>query len=162
MIIYRVDDREFEDIEDVIDYCCDEDYYDDDDGFEEWVNNDYGSITIYGTTYYAYDILENADNGDLDSLRDDYKHDCNESDKDNARYELRNADVGDEIYCQGYTIYVCEENTGDTDGDDIDFEERIEMTRRFIDEQKLIAENKIAREKKDEEDLMSLFQVIGE
>ena len=154
---YKVEDEIFDDYRDAVEYCISEDYHEDDD-FEEWINDLYGSIEINGTTYWAYDIADNA--GDLYDLRREFCESQNERDRDEANYELRNATPGDEIECQSYTIEVLadegEEETGDFDGDN-----ELLLVRQFIEEQKALKKNQVETEKKDEEDIMSLFQKIG-
>ena len=151
---YKVDDEIFYDIDSAIDYCIAEDYHGDDDYFEEWVNENWGSICIDGYDYYAYDILDNA--GNLGDVRDTYMERMNQDDRENTEYELRHAQVGDDVYCQSYTIEVI----GDEETEDIDGDDAIEMTRRFIAEQKLIKDEAEEEEKKHETDFMELFQVI--
>ena len=85
---YKVEDRIFDDIEDVLDYCIESDYHSDDDYFEEWVNE----------RYTAYEVLDQGYS--LDNLLDDFCEQQNENDWDDARYELNHADVGDEVECQ--------------------------------------------------------------
>ena len=154
---YKVEEEYFDDINSVLEYCIAEEYHYDDDYFEEWVNDNWGSISIDGYDYYAYDILDRA--GDLDNVRGTFMEHMNEGDWEEAEYALNRAQPGDEVDCQCYTIEVLEdepeEETGDHDGDD-----KLEMTRRFIEEQKLIQESMEEEDKKHETDFMELFQVI--
>lgn len=160
---YKVGDEIFDDYEDAIECCISKDYHEDDDYFTDWVNENYDSVEINGTTYYPYDILDNAGDGNMYDILREYCESMNESDADEARYELRHADVGDDIYVQGYTIEVIEdeydeeecEDGGDHDGD------AIERTRQYIEDQNVLNELTAAENKKNEDDLMSLFQVIG-
>ena len=156
-------DQYFDDYEDAVDYCIDYDYHQDDDYFEEWINDCYGSVQIGGYEYSAYDVLDKMN--DLSDFLDSYIESQNESDKDNAMYELRHADVGDVIDCQAYSIEVVAdeedeediESTGDYDGD----ETAIDRARRFYDEQTVLAKQKLEEEQKEEDDMMRLFQVIN-
>jgi len=163
---YRVNDCVFEDIDELLDEYADEDYHWDDDYFEDWVNETYHSIYINGTNYYAYDILDHMASDELRDLREQYCEDETENDKENARYELRNADPGDTVDFQAYTIEVLDdEEPGDYDGDEgveavAVHAETIEAVRMFIDEQKMLQEHAEAENKKTEDDMMSLFQVI--
>lgn len=159
---YCVDDKTFYDINDVIEYCIDSDYHEEDDYFEEWVNDRYGSIEIYGDSYYAYDILNNCDSYALDRLRYAYCEESNDTDIDEARYDLEHASVGDEIDIQRYTVEVLDESDDSDDDDSGDFDgDDIESVRKFVEEQRIIKEQENIEDKKNEDDLMSLFQTIG-
>lgn len=158
-------DEVFDCYEDAVDACIDPDYYEDDDYFEEWVNNEYGSIDIGGVRYYAFEIIDRWDDGNYHDLRYEYCRSCNEEDKSEANYELRNAGIGDTVRCQGYEIEVIEDDfnaDGETysaaEDENTDY---LTITRQYIEEQNLLEERKNAKEKEEEEDLMKLFQVIG-
>ena len=151
---YKVEDEIFNDIDDAIDYCIADDYHCDDDYFEEWVNDNWGCIEINGYDYYAYDVLNNA--GDLDNVLSDFEERMNEDDRNEAQYQLRHSNVGDYVDCQAYTIEVID----DEEAKDVDGDTRIEMTRKFIEEQKIIEKSAKEEELKNEADFMELFQVI--
>ena len=156
---YKVNDKIFDSIDDVIDYCIEEDYHDaTEDYFEIWVNDNYDTIYIANQRYRPYDILENF--GDLDIVIDDYQYSMNEDDKYNAKYELERADPGDEIDCQRYTILVCEDEDAN-ENEYVDSTASIEELRKYYDDRR-VAENLADEEdKKVETDMMSLFQHIG-
>ena len=156
------DDRVFDDIDEVINHCIDEDYHKDDDYFEEWVNDRYEYIEIYGERYWAYDILNSMADGELESLNDDYCEDQNENDRDNARYELRNADTGATIYIQNYTIKVIWEEDEDEDGDDVIVCNSIEELRAKLKEEEKLKVDQAIEIHKTETDLMKMFQIVGE
>jgi len=157
---FIVDGETFEDIEAVLDYCISDDYYDDDDYFEEWVNETYGSIEIAGDTYYAYDIIDNAGDGNMNYLHERYNEDKNDNDRDETRYQLEHASDGDEIYCQNYVIKVVDDKDYDEE-DENENSSRLEDVRRFVDEQKLIEQQKKETDKQNEDAVMTLFQVIS-
>ena len=71
-------------IDSVIDSCIEEDYHEDDDYFEEWVNDRYDSVTINGETYYPFDIVSNCDSGNYNDLLGEYCEAMNEDDRDNV------------------------------------------------------------------------------
>ena len=159
---YKVEDEIFEDYEDAIEYCISEDYHEDDDYFTDWVNDNYDSVEINGVTYSPYDILDNAGDGNIYDVQREYCEAMNESDADDARYELRRADVGDDIYVQGFTIEVIEDEYDDEEEDGGDYDgDAIERTRQYIEDQNVLKELAETENKKNEDDLMSLFQVIG-
>ena len=105
MITYIVqeDGYETDDIDMVIDHCIDGEYHRDDD-IEEWINDTYSSYSIGGYSYSAYEILDRFD--DLGDFRDEYCESCDESDADEARWELRHAINGERISIQSYTVIV--------------------------------------------------------
>jgi len=152
---YQVDNEIFDNIDDAIEYCIVEDYHEDDDYFEEWVNEAYGSISINGESYWAYDILEQADDYNFRELKSNFCESQNERDIDDARYELRDAEVGTFAYLHGSKIEVIE------DSDDFDGDSNLEEIRKSIEAQKAIDEQIATENKKAEDDLMSMFQVIS-
>lgn len=154
MRYYLVDGERFTDIDKVLDYCISGEYHDRyDDGFEEWINDNYSGADIGGYQYSAYDILDRFD--DLHQFEEDYKDCMDESDADDARYELNHADNGDHVYCQGYTIEVVDEEE-----DEETIADYVDRAREYYD--KLQEENKKteAEELEVEKDVMDIFQVI--
>ena len=148
----------YNDIDDVLNDCIEDDYHDmSDDYFEEWINDVYGYVSIGNCEYHAYDVLNAMD--DLYNFEEDYCESQNENDRENAYYELKHGRVGEKVYCQNYVIEIIDDETGDDDGDeDIDY---VEMTRQYYDEQSCLMKSQEEREKEDEKDLMALFQRIG-
>lgn len=145
-------DEIFDNINDVIDACIDEEYHEDDEYFEEWLNDMYSGVEIGNVYYSAYDILDNAGDGNMYDMQRDFCESQNESDEENARWELNRAKGGETIYIQAYTVEVIDEDeTGDFDGDE-PFD--VASLRRAVEEQN-------ARLSEDEIDVMSLFQRIG-
>jgi len=159
---YRIeeDDEVFDSIEDAVNYCIDDDWHWDDDYFEEWVNDTEDNVTIYGHTYYPYEILDNCDSDTLHDLHRQYCENCNDDDKEEACRELERSLPGDRVECQGYVIQVLEdyedEETGDTDGD-----EALEILRKRLQEIEAVNIETQENEKKDENDLMNMFQIVG-
>ena len=151
---YLVNDQIFDDYHNAVDYCIEDDYHAYDDYFEEWVNETWNSVEINGTDYYPYDILERF--GDLDAAKDYYVECQNDSDRDDAIYQLRNAKVGDVIECQSYEIEVIED-TGDFDGDE---ECNVDNVRQYIEDQKILDAQKKLESEAFEKDLLKMFQVI--
>ena len=152
---YKVNDEYFDNVDEALDYCIDETYHWDDDDFEDWVNDTEDSVTINGCTYYPYTILEALDTSELEDLHEQFCDQRNREDQDEARWELRNAHVGDEVELQAYTIYVVEddeEDCSDTDGDMTldELKQRLEEAKRQREE-----------ELKEEDKVMSMFQIIG-
>ena len=157
---YRVEetDEVYDNIDDVIDACIDEDWHWDDDYFPEWVDENEDHVTINGETYYAYQILSELDDDNLNNLHHDYCEQMNEEDADEARRQLMNASEGDRIEIQNYVVSVVEddEETGDTDGDG-----SLDYLRERIQREIELANSEKAEEKKTENDLMNMFQIVG-
>ena len=146
-------DAVFYEINEVIDYCISGDYHDeDDDSFEEYVNDNYEDVEIYGRTFYPYEILAEMDEDRLNDLRQDYCEYMNQCDRDNAWEELEHAAVDDVVYIQGYTVKVQEEEK------EIDDDNTIEALRIRLAAQKEEFKQSKAQE---ENDLKELIQVIG-
>lgn len=156
---YYIDEEEFDSVEDVLDYCIEDDYHEDDEYFEEWVNTTYGSFTINGEEYWAYDIVNDEGGSNYRDLLDRYCENENDNDREKAEWELFNAKNEEEVYIQRYTV-LCEEDDV-KESDDTDDDDHLAMTRSYIEEQKLLDMQKKETEKKDEDDLMKVFQIIG-
>jgi len=155
-MIYEVDGQRFDDIDDVLDYCIEDDYHEDDDGaFKDWVNNEYSGVSINGEYYEAYDIVEALNSYDLDNLREQYCDEMNDSDKGEARWALEHASDGDYVYVQSYTVHVYNDNSGDYDGD-----EELENLRERLSQDNVAKIEKEKEEKKNENDIMNILQVI--
>lgn len=150
------EDEPFYSIDDVLDYCIEDDYHEDDDYFEEWINDNYEKISINGVDYWAYDILNEMDSSNLYDLRKDYCMNENENDRDNGRFELERADNGEEIYIQRYVVTVVDEEEEEESSDGC-----LENTRRLLEEQKADYDKQAAENKKTEDDIMTMFQVIS-
>ena len=161
---YRVygEEEDYYSIDDVIEDCISDDYHDDDDYFEEWLNDIYESVRIGGETFTAYQILDGCDRELLYDLRRDYCSEQNDNDRENAKWDLEHADVGDDVYIQNIRVMVLDddededESAGDYDGD----EDRITACRRKIEDQQLRVQQIKANEEAEENELMNLFQVI--
>ena len=103
---YQVDDKIFEIPEEAIDYCIDEDWHADDDEFEFWVNDSYGSFTINGTEYSAFDIIGEVRDNNYYNLLNEYCEMCNNDDWDNALRELEKTSPGETVEVHGNHILV--------------------------------------------------------
>ena len=153
--IIEDDGKAFDNVDELLDWCIESDYHEDDDYFEEWVNEMYTGVEIAGTYYSAYDILNNADDGNLHDLLNDFCESMNDNDRENAECELRHASNGEKIYIQNYTVLVTEDE--DCDGDE-DVKVDIEELRKTVASYNASISEE---EEKNEYDIMSLFQRIG-
>ena len=140
----------FDNIDDVLEACIEDDYHENDDYFEEWINDCYTGVEIGGYEYSAYQILDNA--GDLDGFLEDFCESQNEADSENADWELRHAHVGTEVYIQRYTVEVIEddEDEENEEEDTVDVNTPVSVTVPAEEENQV-----------DETDIMALFQKIG-
>jgi len=156
---YLVNETYYDDIDDVINACIEDDYHEDDECFEEWLNDEYGYITIAGQTFHAYDILDSMNDYLLEEERDEFCERMNDNDREDAMYDLRHAKPGDTVYIHRSEV-SCVEDEEDDDDENYNREESLEAVRTFVEEQKLLADAKAAEEKVEEDDIMRMFQVI--
>jgi len=163
---YRVieDNEIYDDIDEAIEQCIEEDWHRDDDYFESWVNDRYDYIDINGERYMAYDILDNMDYSNLDELRDDYCKDENENDRDYARYELNRGTIGVVITVHNKTIEIIEDEDEpeDEDCDEDGYLETVEDVRERLKQENEFKVEQTIQNEKEEKDLMSMFQIVGE
>ena len=129
---YTTDGEAFQDIDSVLNYCIEDDYHEDDMDFEEWVNDMYGSIDICGDTYYAYDILDHASDGNITYAKERFCEERNGNDREEAEYELRHAVPGDDIEVQRYVVHVWEDQ--EEDDDEVNIEAINECRQRLEQE----------------------------
>lgn len=157
---YLVNETYYDDIDEVINACIEDDYHEDDEYFEEWLNDEYGYITIAGQTFYAYDILNSMNDYLFDEERDEFCERMNDDDREDAQYELSHAKPGTTVYIHHSEVLCLEDEEEDDDDANYNREESLEAVRTFVEEQKLLADMKAAEEKVEEDDIMKMFQVI--
>jgi hypothetical protein len=178
VINYHGEVSYYDDIDEAIEACIDEDYHWDDSYFEDWINDKYDYVDICGTTYYPYDILVAFDDDTMSDAKREYCESRNDDDFENAKYELRNADIGDRVDVQDCQIEVFddddeyddeeyddddeEEDTGDYDGDNQTFDDQmIDTIEKLREKLKQTEVQKMEEEKNSEKDIMQMLQVIG-
>lgn len=151
----------FDTIDEALDYCIEEDYYENDDYFEEWVNDNWSEArcTICGYTFEPYEIAKIEDYC-IDELLRDFKESMNERDRQEAEYDLRYAGIGYETNVQNYTIRVIEDENEDEEVFDEPSEDLLEQCRKRIEERISEIEAVQNNEKQTEDDIMSLFQIL--
>lgn len=157
---YLVNETYYDDIDEVINACIEDDYHEDDEYFEKWLNDECGYITIAGQTFYAYDILNSMNDYLFDEERDEFCERMNDDDREDARYELLHAKPGTTVYIHHSEVLCLEDEEEDDDDENYNREESLEAARTFVKEQKLLADAKAAEEKVEEDDIMKMFQVI--
>lgn len=163
---YRVIENNeiYDDVDEAIEQCIEEDWHKDDDYFEEWVNDRYDYIDINGERYMPYDILDNMDQSNLDELRDEYCEYENENDWDNARYELNHGRIGEVVTVHDKTIEIIEDEDENEDEDynENGYLETVEDVRERLKQENEFKVEQTIQTEKDEKDLMSMFQIVGE
>lgn len=153
----------FENIEDVLDYCIDDDYHDDDNYFEDWVNETYSDykVSLMGYEINLYSIAENCSNGLYNELLDSFKCEMNDYDREEANNELNNADPDDEIEIQAYTVQVIQEEEEEEEEENpetsLDIEDAILRCRKMIEKNLSDQKIEMEKEKQAEDDLMNVF-----
>lgn len=152
-------DQVFYNIIDVLDFVISDDYHADDENFEESVNDNYGSININGAEYNAFDIVKECDYYNFRELQINYCEEQNDRDREEAEYQLQDAENGDVVYVQGYTIEVIDEDTGDFDGDVDQLMTDLRQRLNVNAEEKA---KELTKDKESEDNLMKMFQTIGD
>lgn len=155
-------DYESNDIDEIINYCLDEDYHDErDDDFSEWVDERYDYIDIGDTRYYASEIIDKFGcPGDVVHYYQEYMY---ELDEDEARDNLRAADVGEEVYIQAYTVRCYEDEPEEDDDEYVEpvcSEDLIERERAKIEARKNEDELNDLIDIQNKDAYFDLFQVI--
>jgi len=165
---YEWNDEIYDSIDNVLDAVISDDYHEDDEYFEEWVNDNYDGTSIYGEWFSAYRIVYNCNESLYGDLLSNYEEEMNDEDRDNARYELENSGPGETVYCQGECIRVIAEDEEQTDNDDDNDDEikrrvcaNLDEVRQFINDQKYLEQQAAERSKQEEDDVLELFQVVG-
>lgn len=160
-MIYKVNTGEeeevFESIDEVIEYCIDDEWHTDDDYFHEWLDNNYDGVEINGVYYCAYDIVSQAEDSNWNDLLNIFCEEMNENDKNEARMQLEQADNGEVIYIQGYSVTVCDEDDNKQPYEDFE-PETIEQLRERLKIQK---ELEVEEKEKLSQESMDLLQMIG-
>lgn len=124
--VLRPTEIEFDDIEEVLDYCMCKDYYDTDsysDEFRDYINNSCDEIEMFGIELSPYDVLDAT--GHLYAAEYDFKDWMYESEHEYFEGELRDALSGDTICIQGHEVYCFDE---DEEEDEESVAEREEST----------------------------------
>lgn len=160
---YKVleDDEIYDDVDEAIGVCIEEDWHNDDDYFEDWVNDRYDYVDINGERYMPFDILDNMDQSNLDDLRGEYCEYENENDWDNARYELEHGNIGKIVSIHNKTIEIIEDYEDEEEIEAVYVEDIEDVRARLKQESEFKIEQTIQTEK-EEKDLMNMFQIVGE
>lgn len=160
-------DEIYDSIEDVLDRCIRDDFYEDDSDFEDWVNNRYGEIRINGGIYTAFDILCNMDDSNYNDLNAEYCEELNQADRRKAEFDLKHADIGDTVYVQDYTVEVI---GNENEQDDDEYEDDEDPHAIVVQELRDAIYEAVTGQKDTNDtdsdcigsDLMKMFQVVGE
>lgn len=144
----------------VIEYCVSCDYFEEnEDDFNEWFDENEGSVYIAG---YSFDASEALKTLDEDAYREELSNWAeNQADEawDEARYQFRHADHGDTFDICNYTIHVYDEDE-DEEEDETD-EETFTARLTTQVEIQIEQEKKIHEENCRLEDaFMAAFQTI--
>ena len=148
-----------DDQESLLNYCLDLDYFeDDDDGFRDYVREQYGSVEVCGYDFDALDILESDDYVYCEAKRDWANNELDNA-RDNAEYELRHATPGDTIWIGSYEVDVCEyEEEDEEEEEESDIQISIEAT---VNAQIELETKEREENKRRADSFESLFQFVG-
>lgn len=150
-------DQRYDDIEDVLDYCVNSEYYEDDtDSFEEYLNCD-GSIEVCGYSFLPSEILYECNHDAYQRELTTWAEEQVEYGRENERYELEHADSGDRVWVCNYEVYVMDDG-GDTDGDE-SLEDIVAALEEKLSQKKLDEEEEIKTEKKTENDFLTTLGI---
>ena len=159
---YEWNDEIYDSIDDVLEAAISDEYHEDDEYFEEWVNERYDGVNIAGEYFSAFEIVSHCSDSCYSDLLNDYEEAMNDEDRDNAQAELERAHVGDVVYFQDETIYVVADENEEEDEEEAERRAcaTLDEVRQFISEQKSLEEQAAAQSKKEEDDVLELFQVV--
>ena len=87
MFIYHADGQEFDTLDELIDYLKDE-YQGDSDDFDAYLNDEVGTIEIYGFSFSPADVLCQMDGDEYNEAFSDWSANEAENMADNLRYDL--------------------------------------------------------------------------
>lgn len=142
-------------IDELIEACYPDDYYEgDDEGFREYLNEEYGYITIYGEDFSAAEVLEAMDEDTFQNRMEDWVTDQLNATRDDAGYTLRHIRAGSYEYVGNSCVYVYEDDA---------LEEEVDITEEMQSRLEEMTEKEHAEQKEDEiraQNFESLFQVI--
>lgn len=157
---YLVDndpDLKFDDIDSLLDYCVTTDYFmSDEDAFREWIR-DNNSVDIDGNTYDPAEVFYQMDSAAYQDSWEYWAESEVENARDNARYDLRHAAPGDEIYITSYTVVVYEDVEEEDEQDCAVDETTIYELRQRLEEQKQQEEEIRQEDTRREASFMQLF-----
>ena len=138
--------------EDLIEYCIPDDYYADDyDGFNDYLNDEYGSITIEGNTYYAATILSDYDEDDYDNAKSTWEAERVENDRELAQDQVASLRVGEHTYIGLYRVEAVEEENEEEEEEE-DCVRETSRRQSTVEEIKQILSNQYAEEVKQQEE----------
>ena len=103
------DIRYYNDLEELFEYVFDPEYYNDSDETDQYINNEYGSISIDGYVYYAAEILENLNQDRYYEIQDRLAREKVEALKAEYRGTLEYMKPGESLEIESFTI-ECFEN----------------------------------------------------
>ena len=154
------DDRRFESIADILDYCVTVDYYmDDADGFDEWIEESEGTVEICGREFSPAEIFRSMDNYGYEQELQYWAEQQVDTNKSDYRYELEQMTPGDHIIVCNYTIYAyADEEDEDTDGDDL-VAATLELLKQKLDKQKEDEARELAEQSKVDNDFLSALGI---
>ncbi len=163
MRIFKIDETDSSDsfttdeLDDLIDAVYDIDYYfEDDEGFEEYLNDQYSSVHICGHVYSAYDILSCCNEDDYNEV----KHDWAEGEADNRKEELwdelNNMEPGDCLDAFYHTVYCLEQD----EDDGLDPAEAESAMLSWASSMRKAMEDQKLRSVQETEDWKSMFQTL--
>lgn len=156
-LIDNDEDLRYDDIEEVLEYCVNVDYFEEDrDGFDEYLDCN-GDVDVAGYSYSPSQVLREM--GDYDDAISDWARDQVECNWSEYRWELGRLRDGQSCYVCNYEVYAY---------DDEEAEEDEEITEEVVEKIEVRVETQIQLEqetkeenKRLENEFMSVFQTLS-
>lgn len=98
------DIRYYNDLVELLEYVFDPEYYNDSDETNQFINNEYGSISIDGYDYDAAEILENLNQDRYYEIQDRLAREKAEALKAEYRRILEHMEPGESLEIENFTI----------------------------------------------------------
>ena len=161
---YLVDNDEdirFDDVSDVLDYCVNSEYYEDDaDSFNDWLDQE-GTIEVSGYEFNPSEVLHDMN---YDGYRRELRcwaEDRAESEREDAVYDLEHTAPGGECWICGYRVYVYDDNEEEDEEDNSEHEHIFDFARleEKLQQQKQEELNVSREEEKTADDFLSVLGI---
>lgn len=159
---YRIDDiqRVFDDIEDVLDYCLNIDYYlDNEDAFCEYLDEVYPRYEVAGLTLDPSDVLYHTASEAYADLKMEWAQQELDDDFERFRDILSRMDPGDEEYVNGYDVCAFEDEPEEEGPVEVS-ENTIKSLESKLDMMKKIQEEATKKQKETEDQFSAMIQLI--
>ena len=148
-------------IEELLTVCIPDDKYEDDrDSFDNYLDEEYGSISINGINYYASRILYEMDYNDYTDAFEDRCRITVESDRDDADYTIRHLNAGNSAYIGDYIVYAYDDEE-EVDIDTDDLQDTCSMIEQRLEAESILLSADAEENERRQTSFDELFQMIS-